>query len=96
MSIFYAYEPRFTGNVCLSCWWEKPCEACWKLGGRGLKDLDRDGGYMLFNGPRWSLTLVGEARSVTWIRVCVARLLRHKPGVTPVRAFRDIRQDMGM
>jgi len=37
-----------------------------------------------------------EARSVTWIRVCVARLLRHKPGVTPVRAFRDIRQDMGM
>ena len=37
-----------------------------------------------------------KARSVTWIRVCVARLLRHKPGVTPVRAFRDIRQDMGM
>jgi len=61
MSIFYAYEPRFTCNVCLSGWWEKLCEACWKLGGRGLKDLDRDGGYMLFNGPRRSLTLVGEA-----------------------------------
>jgi len=39
---------------------------------------------------------MSEARSVTWIRVCVARLLRHKPGVTPVRAFRDIRQDMGL
>ena len=37
-----------------------------------------------------------QARSVTWIRVCVARLSRHRPGVIPVRAFRDIRQDMGM
>jgi len=61
MSIFYAYEPRFTCNVCLSGWWEKLCEACWKPGGRGLKDLDRDGGYMLFNEPRRIPTLVGEA-----------------------------------
>ena len=44
--------------------------------------------------PCWDTP--SEARSVTWIRICVARLLRHKPGVTPVRAFRDIRQDMGM
>lgn len=37
-----------------------------------------------------------KARSVTWILVCDVHLLRHKPGETPVREFRDIREDMGL
>jgi len=61
MSIFYAYEPRFTCNVWVPDWWEKLCEACWKPGHRGEKDLDQDGGYIIFIELWRRTTLVGGA-----------------------------------
>jgi len=61
MSIFYAYEPRFTCNVWFPDWWEKLCEACWKPGHRGEKDLDQDEGYIIFIELRRRTTLVGGA-----------------------------------
>ena len=61
MSFFYAYEPHFTCNVWVPDWWEKLCEACWKPGDRGEKDLGQDGGYIIFIGLRRRTTLVGEA-----------------------------------
>jgi len=61
MSIFYAYEPRFTCNVWVPDWWEKLCEACWKPGHRGEKDLDQDEGYITFIELRRRTTLVGGA-----------------------------------
>jgi len=61
MSISYAYEPLFTCNVCLSGWWEKLCEACWKPGDRYEKDFGQDGGYIIFIELGRRTTLVGEA-----------------------------------
>ena len=61
MSIFYAYEPHFTCNVWVRDWWEKLCEACWKPGNRGEKDLGQDGGYIIFIELRRRTTLVGVA-----------------------------------
>jgi len=52
MSTSYAYEPLFTCSVCLSCWWEKPCEACWKPGVRDEKDFGQDGDYIQVGPPR--------------------------------------------
>jgi len=61
MSIFYAYEPRFTCNVWVPDLWEKQCEACWKPGHRGEKDSDQDEGYITFIELRRRTTLVGGA-----------------------------------